>query len=77
MLPLPGFDGMKALYAIMPDEWCWRLQPGRAYFLVILVLAVLLHPGAMDLALVPVHFLADHAPCCTVAEATGRPSPLR
>jgi Zn-dependent protease len=51
LLPLPGFDGLKALYAFLPDEWCWRLQAGERYFLVVLVLATWL--GALNIALLP------------------------
>lgn len=48
LLPLPGFDGLKVLYAFLPEEWCWRLQRSDAFFLVLLGTAVLLsavHPG--------------------------------
>ena len=51
MLPLPGFDGMKALYAVLPDSWCWQLQRSERYFLVVLVLVA--WTQALDLALVP------------------------
>lgn len=39
LLPLPGFDGIKALYYFLPDEWCWRLN--RADRSSVLVLALL------------------------------------
>jgi Zn-dependent protease len=42
LLPLPGLDGMKALYAFMSDEWCWRLQKVDRMFLPLIVAAALL-----------------------------------
>jgi Zn-dependent protease len=51
LLPLPGFDGLKALYAFLPDEWCWHLQRGERYFLLVLAMAVGFH--ALDWALYP------------------------
>jgi Zn-dependent protease len=63
LLPLPGFDGLKALYAFLPDEWCWRLQRGEGLFLGVLLLAVLF--GAMDLALYPSFWLGRAL--CTLA----------
>jgi Zn-dependent protease len=69
LLPLPGFDGMKALYFLLPDRWCWRLQQAEPYFLVILVLAAFTQ--VLDLALLPVHPITDAL--CTIA-GTGRPS---
>jgi Zn-dependent protease len=51
LLPLPGFDGLKALYAFLPDEWCWHLQRGERYFLLVLAMAVFFH--ALDWALYP------------------------
>ena len=56
LLPLPGFDGLKALYAFLPDEWCWRLQRGERYFLMVLLLAAWL--GPLDLALYPGFWLS-------------------
>lgn len=37
-LPLPGFDGMKALYVFLPDAWCWSLNRGARASLVVLAL---------------------------------------
>lgn len=51
ILPLPGFDGLKALYAFLPDEWCWRLQRGNRFFFPLLVLALVV--GLFNLAMVP------------------------
>jgi Zn-dependent protease len=52
LLPLPGFDGLKALYAFLPDEWCWQLQRGERFFVMALlvaaalqVLGIVLWPG--------------------------------
>jgi Zn-dependent protease len=39
LLPLPGFDGLKACYAFLPDSWCWRLQRAERWYILILVLA--------------------------------------
>jgi Zn-dependent protease len=39
LLPLPGFDGLKACYAFLPDSWCWRLQRAERWYIVILILA--------------------------------------
>ena len=36
LLPLPGFDGMKALYFALPDEWCWRLNRAERWGLLYL-----------------------------------------
>jgi len=60
LLPLPGFDGLKALYAFLPDEWCWRLQRGERFFLTVMLLAAWF--GALDLALYP-GFWLGHALC--------------
>jgi Zn-dependent protease len=51
LLPLPGFDGLKVLYAFLPDEWCWQLQRSERYFLLVLAMAVGLN--ALDWALYP------------------------
>lgn len=51
MLPLPGFDGMKALYWFLPDAWCWRLQRTERYFVMVLILAA--WTRVLDVALEP------------------------
>lgn len=51
LLPLPGFDGLKALYAVLPDEWCWRLQRGSQWLFPLLILALIF--GLFNLALLP------------------------
>lgn len=51
LLPLPGFDGLKALYAFLPDAWCWQLQRAERWFFVVLVLAA--WTRALDVALYP------------------------
>ena len=56
LLPLPGFDGLKALYVFLPDEWCWRLQRGERYFLVIMLLAAWF--GPLNMALYPGFWLS-------------------
>jgi Zn-dependent protease len=43
LLPLPGFDGMKALYVFLPDAWCWRLNRPSWTFFLVLILALYLH----------------------------------
>ena len=53
LLPLPGFDGMKALYVFLPDEWCWQLQRGERLFFPILVLALVF--GVVQWALAPAY----------------------
>lgn len=40
LMPLPGFDGLKALYAFLPGEWCWRLHRAERFHLYLLVLIV-------------------------------------
>lgn len=52
LLPLPGLDGLKALYRFLPDAWCWVLHRAERWFILILVLAAwtgalgpLLRPG--------------------------------
>ena len=42
LLPLPGFDGLKVLYAVLPDSWCWRLNRAEGLFIVVLVMGVYL-----------------------------------
>lgn len=51
LLPLPGFDGLKALYAFLPDAWCWRLQRAERFFVLVLVLAA--WTRTLDLMLAP------------------------
>jgi Zn-dependent protease len=60
LLPLPGFNGLKVLYAFLPDEWCWRAQKGDRYFLSVLVLLAAF--GALDVALLP-GFWLGHGLC--------------
>jgi Zn-dependent protease len=43
LLPLPGFDGVKALYVFLPDAWCWRLNRPSWTFFLVLILAFYLH----------------------------------
>jgi Zn-dependent protease len=57
LLPLPGFDGLKALYAFLPERWCWRLQ--RADSLFFLVLALAAFTRVLDLALWPARELTQ------------------
>jgi Zn-dependent protease len=68
LLPLPGLDGLKALYVLLPDEWCWRLQRGNQYFFPILVLVLIF--GLLNLALVPA-FIFGSGLCA--AAGTGQP----
>lgn len=51
LLPLPGFAGLKALYALLPDEWCWRLQNADRYYLFAVVAAASFR--TLDLAVIP------------------------
>lgn len=51
LLPLPGFDGLKALYALLPDAWCWQLHKAERWFVLVLVLAA--WTRALDVALYP------------------------
>jgi Zn-dependent protease len=69
LLPLPGFDGMKALYVVLPDRWCWRLQQAEPYFLVILVLAAFTQ--LLSLVMLPVNSITELL--CTLA-GTARPN---
>ena len=48
---LPGFDGLKALYVFLPDEWCWTLQRSERYFLIVLAMAAFFR--VLDWALYP------------------------
>jgi Zn-dependent protease len=57
LLPLPGFDGLKALYAFLPDAWCWRLQRAESFFVLVLVLAV--WTRTLDLMLAPGFWLGQ------------------
>ncbi len=68
LLPLPGFDGLKAVYALLPDEWCWRLQKGSRWFFPLLVLALLF--GWFDVVLLPAFSLGTGL--CAFA-GTGMP----
>lgn len=68
LLPLPGFDGLKALYVFLPDEWCWRLQKGNQLIFPVLVLVLVL--GLLNMALVPAFSIG--AGLCSVAGA-GQP----
>ena len=63
LLPLPGFDGMKALYVVLPDRWCWRLQQADPYFMVVLVLAAFTQ--VLALVQVPIHSVTEAL--CTLA----------
>ncbi|MGH7442162.1 MAG: site-2 protease family protein [bacterium] len=68
LLPLPGFDGLKAIYALLPDEWCWRLQRGSRWLFPLLILALLF--GWFNLALIPAFSLGSGL--CAAAGA-GQP----
>jgi Zn-dependent protease len=68
LLPLPGFDGLKALYVFMPDEWCWRLQRVDRLFFPFLIVAAAV--GVLDKALIPAFELGRDL--CTAA-GTGPP----
>jgi Zn-dependent protease len=39
LLPLPGFDGMKILYVLLPDTWCWRISRAERWGLFLLFFA--------------------------------------
>lgn len=69
LLPLPGFDGLKALYYFLPDEWCWRIQRGNQLFIPILLLALVF--GLFNLAMVPA--FAFGSGLCAAA-GTGQPT---
>ncbi len=68
ILPLPGFDGLKALYVFLPDAWCWRLNRAEPLYLVILLAAAWL--GVFGYILRPL-LLSTQALCLLV----GLPSP--
>ena len=51
LAPLPGFDGLKALYVLLPDEWCWRLSRAEPFFIVVLVMGLYL--GLFRYLLIP------------------------
>lgn len=65
LLPLPGFDGLKALYVFLPERWCWRLHQADRYFLLVLVLVLAVFTQVLDLALWPAGVLAQAF--CTLA----------
>lgn len=69
LLPLPGFDGLKALYVFLPDAWCWRLSRAEPLYLVILLAAAWL--GVFSLILGPL--LRGTQALCVLA---GLPLPL-
>lgn len=60
LLPLPGFNGLKVLYAFLPDEWCWQAQKADRYFLSVLILLAAF--GVLDAALRP-GFWLGHGLC--------------
>jgi Zn-dependent protease len=65
LLPLPGFDGLKACYFFLPDRWCWRLQRAERWFILILVLAA--WTRVLDLAEAPGLWLGERL--CSLAGA--------
>jgi Zn-dependent protease len=69
LLPLPGLDGLKALYVFLPDEWCWRLQRGNQYLFPVMLFVLIL--GLLNLALVPAFVVGSGL--CSVAGA-GQPT---
>jgi Zn-dependent protease len=69
LLPLPGFDGMKAIYALLPDEWCWQLQRIERMFFPILILAAAM--GLLNRVLIPAFVLGSGL--CAAA-GTGQPT---
>lgn len=69
LLPLPGFDGIKVLYVLLPDEWCWRLQRGNRWLFLVLIAFLLF--GWLDYCLAPAYFLGSGL--CSWA-GTGQPS---
>lgn len=75
LLPLPGFDGLKALYAFLPESWCWRLHRTERYHLFLLLLVVWLAPLLPDRDAVD-WFYGPAARLCWALYAlagTGRP----
>ncbi len=42
LMPLPTLDGLKALYAFLPDSWCWRLNRLEVWGLAVVVAALFL-----------------------------------
>ena len=69
LLPLPGLDGLKALYVFLPDEWCWRLQRGNQLLFPAMLFVLVL--GLLNLALVPAFILGSGL--CSAAGA-GQPT---
>ena len=68
LLPLPGLDGMKALYYFLPDEWCWRIQRANQFFFPIMLLVMI--TGVLNVVLIPAGNI------CTglcAAAGTGQP----
>jgi len=68
LLPLPGLDGLKILYVLLPDEWCWRLQRGNRFFFPILLLLMI--TGVLNMALLPAKIFCSGL--CAAA-GTGQP----
>jgi Zn-dependent protease len=69
LLPVPGFDGLKTLYVLLPDEWCWQLQRGERLFFPILIVAAGL--GLLDHVLVPAFSMGNFL---CLAAGTGQPT---
>jgi Zn-dependent protease len=70
LLPLPGFDGIKVLYAVLPDAWCWQLHRQERLYPVLLILLA----WAFDRVLVvlwPAYWLVAR-----LSEFAGIPLPL-
>ncbi len=57
LLPLPGLDGLKACYAFLPDEWCWRLSRSEPMFLFLLL--VLMYLGLFGWAFAPIRVISQ------------------
>lgn len=55
LLPMPGFDGIKALYVFLPDSWCWRLNRAEPFFFMVLLLGLYLH--LLDWVFVPINVM--------------------
>ena len=69
LLPLPGFDGLKALYVLLPDEWCWHLQRSERMMFLVLIAGAFL--GFLNWAMTPAS--AVGMALCTAA-GTGQPT---
>jgi Zn-dependent protease len=57
LIPLPTLDGLKALYVLLPDSWCWALNRLEPWGFVVIYGA--LYFGLFEVVFLPLRFCEE------------------